>query len=123
MAKTLNKIPTAVLAFNTAEDVLLTNNNTGIGFLGYDSVFAKVVVGDIIKTLLASKVDAKLAVLTPPLNADTAGSVVRLNPTTPKSGDIKTVRPVLDQNGAIVSGRYEVYIYVNSTWRLIFPRS
>lgn len=121
MPKTFTKVPTAVLGFSAAQDVVLTNNNTGVGLVGYDGVFAKVIVGDLIKNLLADKIAAKIAAVMPNYSSGN-GSVVRINPSTPKEGDLKTVKPVKDVNGVITSGQYEVHIYVNSAWRQIFPR-
>lgn len=121
--KLLNKVPNAVLGFTAAQDVSLTSGNQEISLLGYDGFFSKVNVGTLILAMLQARVADKLAAVLPVLSTATPGSVVRINPSTPKDGDLKTVKPQLAPTGEVLSGRYEVYVYVNNAWRLIFPRS
>jgi len=121
MPKSLTKVPAAVLGFQAAQAAITTNLNTGIGLVGYDGIYTKVVVGDLIQAMLAAKVAAKLAAVLPAYTTNVPGSVINVNPVTPKTGDLKTVKPSLDPTGSVISGQYEIHIYVGG-WQKIFPR-
>jgi hypothetical protein len=121
MAKSLNTVPAAVLDFRAASDIVVTNDSNSIGLVGYDGIFASVVVADLIQSIIAKKIEAKinsvLSVYTPGL----PGSLVRVNPDTPSAGDFFIDVPKTDASGTgVLVGNYVIKIFVGGAYQTIY---
>jgi hypothetical protein len=121
MAKSLNIVPAAVLDFKAASDVVVTNDSTSIGLVGYDGVFVQVLIADLIKKIIAKKIIAKidsvLALYAPGL----PGSLVRVNPATPSAGDFFIDVPKTDASGSgTLIGNYTIKIFVGGAYQTIY---
>ena len=116
--KATNPIGSELLASTPIEQVIVLDN-TKLSFVGPEGAIVQIDLKDVLLNILSQSLTTTYDNQTSIPTGD--GTPVRINPATPKMGDLNIVRPVLGVTGGVMSGAYQVFIYLQSGWQQIFP--